>query len=337
MSRLAISILIAGTAAGPPPAPSWTMQKSGVVARLRGVSASSARVVWASGSDGTIIRTENAGETWQRLTVPDADKLDFRDIDGVNDRTAYVLSIGPGEASRIYKTSDAGNSWVLQFRNQDAQAFYDAMAFRDATHGIAFSDSVAGAFVVLRTADGGTTWSRIPSSALPPALQGEGAYAASGSNVAVREASLWIATTAARVLRSTDQGRTWTVSATPLATGPSAGIFSIAFRDRRHGIVVGGDFKKENEAVDNAAVTEDGGRRWLLARGLSGFRSAVAYVPAVDGMIVAVGPSGADVSANNGRSWTAMPGRGFHAISFAPRSRIGWAVGEKGAVARVQF
>jgi photosystem II stability/assembly factor-like uncharacterized protein len=314
--------------------PAWIGQESGVSARLRGVSAASAEVVWASGTEGTVIRTEDRGATWRRLVVPDAETLDFRDIDAVDERTAFVLSIGNGNASRIYKTSDAGASWTLQFRNEDPKAFFDAMAFRDVSRGFAFSDSVDGAFVILRTDDGGVRWTRMPAASLPPALVGEGAYAASGSNIAVRGDHAWIGTTASRVLRSGDGGRTWEASQTPVATGPSAGIFSVAFSDDSNGIVVGGDYRKETEAADNAAVTTDGGRTWTLVRGVSGFRSAVAYVPGSARTLVAVGPSGSDLSTDGGRTWSARPGPGFHALGFAPGSPIGWAVGERGAIAR---
>lgn len=313
--------------------PAWSVRDSGVSARLRGVSAASTKVVWASGTDGTVLRTEDGGTTWQRLIVPDSETLDFRDIDAIDERTAFVLSIGNGDASRIYKTSDAGASWTLQFRNEDPKAFFDAMAFRDASRGFAFSDSVDGAFVILRTDDGGARWRRIAAASLPPALPGEGAYAASGSNIAVRGDRVWIATTASRVLWSNDGGSTWGVSQTPLATGPSAGIFSVAFTDQWNGIVVGGDYKKEKEAADNLAVTTDGGRTWTAVRGLSGFRSAVAYVPGSSRTLVAVGPSGSDLSTDGGRTWSALPGPGFHAISFPPGSPVGWAVGERGAIA----
>lgn len=130
---LGLAVLIA--------APVWTDQPSGVSARFRGISAVSDRVAWASGSGGTIVRTSDGGATWQRLAVPNAEKLDFRDIDAVSDDTAYALSIGNGESSRIYKTTDAGKTWTLQFTNTDPKAFFDAMAFWDAERGIAFSDA----------------------------------------------------------------------------------------------------------------------------------------------------------------------------------------------------
>jgi photosystem II stability/assembly factor-like uncharacterized protein len=315
----------------------WTSLSTGVTARLRGISAVNARVVWASGANGTVLRTADGGTTWRRLTIPDADKLDFRDIDAVNEATAYVLSIGPGDLSRIYKTSNAGVSWTGQFVNPDPKAFFDAMDFWDADRGVAVSDSVDGQFVILTTGDGGRSWSRVPADQLPPALPNEGFFAASGTNVAtVAPNHVWMGTGAAgeaRVLRSSDGGRTWQVSRTPLAAGPTSGIFSIAFRDAMHGIVVGGDYKMEWAAVDNAAITSDGGATWTPVKGLSGFRSVVTYLSLDGKSVVAVGPSGTDYSQDGGRSWTALPGPGFHTFTVA--AGVGFGAGENGAIARL--
>jgi photosystem II stability/assembly factor-like uncharacterized protein len=317
--------------------PTWTEQKSGVTARLRGVSAVSERVAWASGSGSTVLRTTDAGATWQRLNVTD-ETLDFRDVDAIDDQTAYILSIGNGPASRIYKTSDAGKTWKLQFKNDDEKAFLDAMSFWDANHGIAFGDSVDLKFYILTTADGGNTWSRVPSENLPPAQGNEGAFAASGTNIALYgKTHAWIGTGAAtksRVLHTSDGGRTWQVADTPLVSGPSSGIFSIAFRDTKHGVVAGGDYKKENEAVDNLAVTNDGGVTWTLVKGLSGFRSVVAYLPGTK-TLIAVGPSGGDYSQDDGRTWTTITGPGFDTFSFAPRKRSGWGAGAKGTIGKL--
>jgi photosystem II stability/assembly factor-like uncharacterized protein len=313
----------------------WTPQLTGVTARLRGVSAVSDRVAWASGSNGTVLRTTDGGNTWTAIKVPDADALDFRDIDAFSDTTAYVLSIGNGELSRIYKTSDGGRQWTLQLANKDPKIFLDAMAFWSEKAGLAFSDSVDGQFVVFSTASGGGAWDRIPVNRLPPALPNEGAYAASGSNVAIFGNHVWIGTTASRVLHSPDRGRTWTVAQAPLPTSASAGIFSIAFRDALHGIVVGGDYQKEGEAIDNAAITSDGGNTWTLVKGLSGYRSVVAYRRGSKSSWIAVGPQGADVTDDDGRTWKPLAGPGFHAFSFGPNGRTGWGVGERGSIARL--
>jgi photosystem II stability/assembly factor-like uncharacterized protein len=308
-------------------------------ARLRGVSAVSDTVAWASGAKGTIARTKDGGKYWDLLPVPGADALDFRDIDAIDASTAYALSIGPGEASRIFKTIDAGQTWTLQYTNHDPKAFFDAMTFSDANHGVVMSDSVDGQFVIMLTSDGGKNWKRVPPAALPPALPNEGAFAASGTNIAVAGSThIWIGTGAAskaRVLRSTDGGRSWKVSDTPLASGPSAGIFSIAFRDTLHGVIVGGDYKKESEAVDDVAYTSDGGVTWTLARehGLSGFRSAVAW----QGRLwFAVGPSGTDMSLDDGHTWgrTGDKSTGLHTFAFARQGKSGWGAGEHGLVVR---
>ncbi len=319
--------------------PRWTMQTSGVNVRLRGVSAVSERVAWASGANSTVLRTIDSGATWQKLTVT-SEALDFRDVDAVDAQTACILSIGNGPASRIYKTTDAGKTWTLQFKAEEEKAFLDAMSFWDAKHGIVFGDSIDRQFYVLTTSNGGSNWSRVPATNLPAALENEGAFAASGTNIAVfGKTHAWIGTGAAakaRVLRTSDAGRSWQVADTPLAAGPSAGIFSIAFRDAKHGVVAGGDYRKEQEAVDNLAVTSDGGVTWTLVKGLSGFRSVVTYVPGTK-TLVALGPAGGDYSTDDGRTWTPIDGSGFDTFSFVPRKSIGWGAGNKGVIGRLKF
>lgn len=296
-------------------------------------------VAWASGSGSTVLRTTDGGATWQKLNVTN-ETLDFRDVDAIDAQTAYILSIGNGPNSRIYKTTDAGQTWKLQFKNDDEKAFLDAMSFWDANHGIVFGDSVNQQFYILTTADGGNTWSRVPPANLPPAQGNEGAFAASGTNIALfGKSHAWIGTGAAaksRVLHTSDGGHTWQVADTPLASGQSSGIFSIAFRDAKHGVVAGGDYTKEAEAVNNLAVTSDGGATWTLVKGLSGFRSVVAYVPGTK-TLIAVGPSGADYSKDDGRTWTTVSGPGFDTFSFAPGKQVGWGAGAKGAIGKLQF
>jgi photosystem II stability/assembly factor-like uncharacterized protein len=185
----------------------------------------------------------------------------------------------------------------------------------------------------------------VPAAGLPPAQDTEGFFAASGTNVTVYGSNhVWFGTGAgdtARVFRSSDGGLTWQVAETPIPAGPSAGIFSVAFRDARHGVAVGGDYQKEMEAYDNAAMTSDGGATWTRLRGLGGFRSVVAYVPgAATPSILAVGPQGADLSTDDGASWTRLSIPGLHTFSFAPRTpkgAVGWGAGERGRIARFEM
>jgi photosystem II stability/assembly factor-like uncharacterized protein len=319
----------------------WTPLTSGVSAGFRGVSAVSADVVWVSGSRGTVLRSLDGGETWQNVSPMGLGTLDFRDVDAIDRRTAYILSIGNGNASRILKTTDGGATWAQMFLNPQEDGFFDAMAFWDASHGIAFSDSAKGLFFIIATEDGGRTWTRL--GGLPPALDNEGAFAASGTNVAIwGDRHVWIGTGAAaraRVLRSSDRGKTWAIADTPIAAGPSAGIYSIAFRDALHGIIVGGDYSKEDLAVDNVAVTDDGGKTWRLSPGVGGFRSVVTYFPAASGPnILALGPSGADISKDDGRTWipSPTPARGLHTFSFARGTSVGFAAGGRGQIARFE-
>jgi photosystem II stability/assembly factor-like uncharacterized protein len=336
MRTISIALMALALAA----APEWTVQQSGVMARLRGISASSDRVVWASGSGNTILRSEDGGNTWKKLQSPTTDRLDFRDVDAISDTTAYLLSIGNGTASRIYKTTDAGQTWVLQFAASDQKMFLDAMAFSDELNGVVVGDSIDDAFVILTTSDGGTTWKRV--SGLPPALAGEGAFAASGTNVFALGSNVWFGTGAgprSRVLRSTDRGVTWQIAETLIASGTSSGIYSVAFRDALHGVVVGGDYSKESLATDNVAITSDGGQTWTLIRqnALHGFRSVVKYVPGSKSSFVAIGPLGSDLSTDDGHTWTAIEGPGFDTFSFAPGRQVGWGSGARGAIGRLDL
>lgn len=320
-------------------APRWVLQNSGVTVRLRGVSAVNDRSAWASGANSTVLKTDDGGNTWKKSSLT-SDQLDFRDIDAIDLKVAYALSIGNGPASRIYKTTDAGATWTMQFKNDNPKAFLDAMSFWDENHGIVFGDSIDGQFYILITNNGGATWSRVSTNLLPAALENEGAFAASGTNIALfGKTHAWIGTGAAarsRVLRTSDRGRTWQISDTPLPGGSSTGIFSIAFRDAQHGVIVGGDYTKENEATNNLALTVDGGVTWRLVKGLTGFRSAVAYVPGTK-TLIAVGPSGADYSTDDGMNWRSLEGPGFDTLSFPKAKPVGWAAGTQGRIGQLVF
>ena len=319
-----LALLFALTAA----AQSWQPQQSGTTVSLRGVSALSPQIAWASGAKGTFLRTLDGGQTWVARTMPGAADLDFRDVEAVDEKTVYLLAAGEGPLSRVYKTSNGGEAWQLLATNLHSKGFWDCMSFWDATHGIIVGDSVDGRMTVLTTSDG-VRWQERQG---PKANPGEGAFAASGSCVFTRGTrEAWFVTGAARVFHTVDGGESWTVAKTPMRSdSANAGIFSIAFSDALHGWIVGGDYTKPDDAAQNAARTEDGGKTWLPATGLRGFRSAVAYVPSLKSWL-ATGTSGSDW--NSGSSWQSVEG-GYNALSFAPGASVGWAVGAEGKVAR---
>jgi photosystem II stability/assembly factor-like uncharacterized protein len=306
-------------------AQSWISQESGTTASLRGVYAVNEKVVWASGTRGTYLRTTDGGATWKSFTVPGASDLDFRAIRAFDEKTAILLSIGEGEKSRVYKISN--DQAKLLFTSPDPKGFFDCISFWDERHGILLGDPVDGHFVIFTTSDGGENWKRQKT---PAALPGEGAYAASNTSLIVRGArEVWFGTGGARVFHSLDGGETWTVSKTAMTSGKSAGIFSLAFSDARNGIAVGGDYTKPDATTGNLAITTDGGKTWATHEsGPSGYRSAVVFV---DKIAIAAGTSGSDVSRDGGKTWTQFDKGNYNAISVAGYSA--WAVGPKGAIA----
>ena len=333
----------------------WVDQTTGSRGVLRGASAVSDLVAWASGGSGTVLRTVDGGATWQSRPVPDRATAEFRDIEALSAEVAWVMSVGPGDESRIYKTVDGGVTWALQFANDDPAAFFISMAFWDARRGIAVADGVDGRFIVITTDDGGETWTPMSADDLPPALDSEGFWAASGTNVALMgDNRVWLATGGAvrsRVIRSDDGGLTWEVVDSPIVSGGTIGARSIAFRDPMHGISVGGDSQNHDDAVDNIALTRDGGVTWTLVRGadrkvsaLTGNRTAVSYVPGTD-TVLAVGQNGADVSRDDGLTWTrieipVLPDSpvdypGLLGLTVSPSGRVAWAVGGSGRIMRV--
>jgi photosystem II stability/assembly factor-like uncharacterized protein len=320
----------------------WTPEPSVTKARLRGLAVVNTKVVWASGTSGTFIRTDDGGTSWKAGHVAGALELDFRDVHAFDDRKAILLSIGEGAKSRIYRTEDGGATWALRFLDRDARIFLDALSFWDANHGIALGDPVDGSFTVLLTDDGGMSWKRSTSENMPHAKKGEGAFAASGNCLVVEgERNVWFGTGGAdhaRVFRSVDRGQSWNVHETPIsAAQPSSGLFSLTFRDRDHGIAVGGDYKEPDKTGLAAALTSDGGRTWTLPTGKppAGYRSAVAYVPgASQPTAVAVGPTGSDLSTDGGESWSPLGTMGFHAVGCSGLTDAGWAVGDNGLLAR---
>jgi photosystem II stability/assembly factor-like uncharacterized protein len=294
----------------------------------------SPKVTWASGTKGTYARTADGGKTWTAGHVPDAEKLDFRAVKAFGDNTAYLLSAGSGEGSRIYQTTDGGKTWTLQFKNSEPEAFFDALAFWDEKNGIALSDPVKGHFQLIVTEDGGAHWNPLAPKDLPPALPREGAFAASGTCLITGgESDVWFCTGGAKVARvfhSADRGKNWTVSETPVAADiESSGIFSIAFRDQKHGMIVGGDYRKPNETGATAATTSDGGKTWALLDKSLPYRSCVCW--ARDRWI-AVGTSGSHSSDDNGATWKLLDRENYNSVGFTSTGE-GWAVGPKGRIA----
>jgi photosystem II stability/assembly factor-like uncharacterized protein len=354
--------------------PTLTPQNSGTTNLLIAVSPVDSRTVWVGGAAGTFLVTTDGGNHWRSGVVPGAEALQFRDVQGVSARVAYLMSIGDNPTDfRIYKTTDGGANWSMQFQNQLTGAFYDCMAFWSPQRGLAHSDSVNGVFPDIRTRDG-VHWQSIANN-MPPALAGEASFSSSGTCVATQGGrNAWIATggaSAARILATRDGGDTWNAYNTPLVSNPSAGAFTVAFRTPWDGIVGGGDLDPNDPNNARTAISHDGGRNWALtsAPPVTGAIFGLAYLKNTTGVgdghdghddlemngrgndghggdngngnnrvvVITADTGGAAWTPDEGNSWFALNGvSGYWAVAFA-NPQAGWLVGRNGAILKISF
>lgn len=331
--------------------PRLTPQDSGTTNGLIAVWPVNTRVVWASGRNGTFTVTTDGGHTWNAAVVPGAETLQFRDVQAFSDKVAYLLSIGDHPSDfRIYKTEDGGATWAVQFVNQNPGAFYDGFAFWTQEMGIAHSDSVNGVFPDRRTLDG-MTWHSIREN-MPPALPGEASFASSGTCVTTQgQSNAWIATggsSVARVLATKDNGTTWEAHNTPLFSSPTAGAFTIDFRDALHGIVGGGDLNPNHRNRARTATSDDGGKTWTFTNrppvkgaifGLSYVRRDASQDEKLKRTVVITADTGgAAWTPDEGNTWFTLPGvSGFWGVAFAS-PEAGWLVdGNDGRILKISF
>ena len=324
--------------------PVWDFQKSGVTASLRGLCVVDKKVVWASGSEGTVITTNDQGITWKNVSVKQAPECDFRDIHAFDQRRAVVLSAG--QPARIYLTDDGGRSWQKKFEHEDKSSFFDAISFMDSMYGIAMSDPLDDRILLIETRNGGQTWTELPTDRRPEAAKGEAGFAASGTNMAIAGERILIALGGApkgekklqsRIVYSDDRGITWNTGYAKIPRNESSGIFSLHFANKKIGVAVGGNYLKPAQDSGNLAITHNGGTTWDVPSGSrpSGYRSGVAHFRSNDRIVfVCVGTNGTDMSTDQGNTWKKVSEIGFHAIAFERKGSSGWAVGGDGKVAR---
>lgn len=289
-----------------------------------------------------MLRTTDGGRHWDDVSpaVAKTDGLALRDIEAWDSRHAEALSIGEGGDSRIFRTDDGGRTWQQVFTNTDPNAFYDCMAFSANGTGLAMSDPVDGYFRMARTTDGGRSWTVLPTTGMPKAFANEFGFAASGTclvsaqNSRARSGEFWFATggESPRVFHTTNAGNSWSAETTPVRAGDAAGIYSIAFKNSRTGVAVGGDYTAPTDGTDSAAV-KHGRSPWKASsNALGGYRSGVAYLPGRGNTVIAVGPTGSDISSNGGRTWSTFDTTDYDGIHVAPDGAA-WASGPAGAVA----
>ena len=334
------ALVVAVAAVLPLTAPAqWTWQESHAPrASFRAIQAVNRNVVWVAGTGGTCRRTVDGGATWEVITVPDAAKLDFRGLFAF-DATNVVL-MSSGEASegltRLYRTSDAGQSWKVVFQTGEKGVFLDAISFWDRSNGLVAGDQIDGKWYLLKTTDDGETWSRVPPAGLPAMLPGEGAFAAGNTSMAMSGAEkVWLASGAAersRIFISTNHAQTWSVFETPMPGGPTAGIYSLRILDGRRAIAVGGDYKQDRVASDNVILSDDGGRTWRKGGRADPPGLKETVIPLLGDLLLAIGPSGTIQSRDFGSTWQKVDEIRLHAASCADGAC--WAVGDRGQIGK---
>jgi len=335
----ALTILFANCSQTRQPILELHEQQSGTGASLRGLAVVNSKIIWASGSNGVVLRSIDSGISWTVLPVPGCDKVDFRDIEAWDKNQALIMGIG--NPASFYRTDDGGKNWQLVYENSSPGIFFDGMAFWDDRYGVAMSDPVDGNFYLIRTEDGGRTWQEIPAENIPRPLKDEAGFAASGTGITVFDKGLaWFGTGggAARVIYSTDFGKTWAAAATPIRSGKaSQGIFSIIFQDKNNGIIIGGDYADDHNNRQCSAISHDGGLSWELSKILpAGFRSAVTTGKTSWGsFVIATGTSGISLSLDSGNTWQFADSTGFNCVDFAADYTTGWLAGSKGRISKI--
>lgn len=309
---------------------------TGTKTSMRGLSIVSNQVAWVSGSNGYVGKSLDGGNTWQWLQPKGYEKLDFRDIEAFDENKAIIVNAG--SPAYILLTTDGGKSWQEVYKNIDSAIFLDGMDFWDAKQGIIFGDPINNKMQLLKTTDGGLSWQDISNNLKENLAIGEAGFAASGTTIRTgSNGKVWVATGGAksRIFYSGNYGKSWKVYNCPILQGESStGPFSIAFYKDKKGIVVGGNYLKDKESINNVLLTNNGGKSWFKPKiPVNGYRSAVAYITAQ--LCFATGSSGTDVSTDGGQNWTNISTLNFNALQKAKTGNLILLTGNKGQIYKV--
>jgi photosystem II stability/assembly factor-like uncharacterized protein len=300
---------------------------------LRGLSLVNEKIIWLSGSNGSVARSVDGGETFEWLKPKGYEKLDFRDIEAFDDQHAIIVNAG--SPAYILKTTDGGKNWTEHYKNLDSAIFLDGMGFWGKDKGLIFGDPIQNKMQLVKTVDAGQSWQDIASNLTVNLAEGEAAFAASGSTIkTLAGGKVWIATggKVSNIYFSADYGQNWKVFKCPILQGEnSTGPFSIDFYDKKHGVAVGGNYLKDKENSNNILLTADGGQTWHKPEvPVSGYRSGVAYLNAK--VLVATGTSGTDISYDGGHNWKKISDKSFNVIQSLKKGNGFILAGEKGDV-----
>lgn len=311
---------------------------SGTKTSIRGLSVVDDSVAWVSGSNGWIASTIDGGATWRWQQLKGYEAFDFRDIEAFSANKA--VTVNAGSPAVILLTEDGGNNWREVYRNDSPDIFLDGMDFWNTGTGLIYGDPINGKMQLLKTVDGGRSWSDISDNIKISLAEGEASFAASGTNIrTVADGKCWIATggVQSRIFYSSDYGQNWRAYPMPIIQGQSStGPFSMAFKADGSGVVVGGNYLLDTLRTKNSFITGDGGKTWTAPRvNPFGYRSSVELING--DRVIATGTSGLDVSYDGGKTWKNISTEGFHVVRTSKSGALVLLAGSNGRIARIRF
>lgn len=307
---------------------------SGTKTSIRGISVVDDKIVWVSGSNGTVGKSVDGGTTWQWLPVKGFEKRDFRDIEAFDKNTAIIIAIA--EPAQILKTTDGGVNWKIVFTDSTKGMFLDAMDFYNKKNGLVVGDPVGGRFFFAFTKNNGESWTVFNGGKNQRrwvANDGEAFFASSGTNIIYLKKNKYRLVSGGKSSRWFDESGDHPLS---IVQGKeSTGANSIAVYKNQF-TVVGGDFANDKDSIRNCLVTKDGGINWLSpATAPRGYRSCVIYLS--ETRLITCGTSGVDISDDGGMNWRPISTEGFHVCQKAKEGNIIFLAGSNGRIAKLAW
>jgi len=312
----------------------WVEVPSATTASFRALSVVNDKVAWLGGSKGTVGFTSDGGKTWTFSTVPDFATVDFRSVYAFDEKNVIIANAGsPGY---ILKTTDGGQQWKVVYKNDHKDAFFDGTDFWNAKEGMVYGDPIDGRMLIVQTTDGGNTWKELAASSRPELKEGEASFAASNTGIRCLPKNKVVIATGGKTSRlwiSEDKGMHWKASDAPIIQGEQmTGIYSVAFRDGKKGIIVGGDYNRDTLKTDHIFLTSDFGKTWKAPSvPTRGIRECVEYI--TDKVVIATGQRGSDFSVDGGVTWKMLSDeKYFDVVRKARKGSLIIIAGGKGKV-----
>lgn len=308
-------------------------------ASFRGLQVVNDQTIWVSGSKGVVGISNDGGETWKWQQVPGFEQRDFRDIAAFDSKTAIIMAVA--EPAVILKTTNGGETWHLVFSDSTRGMFLDAMHFINPTTGVVAGDPINGNAYIAYTEDGGDHWSRFQEAASIRTLSldsGEAFFASSGANIQLmntQKPPAFFMVSGGLHSRLIGVGLAFNKAIPYNSLGPTRGANAIAMKNKKIGVIVGGDFANDKTGFQTCWLVNTSKSKpfRLPEKSTYGYRSSVVWVNKK--MLLACGTSGIDISSDKGNHWNNISSTGFHVAATHKKSKWIFLAGSNGRLARI--